>query len=179
MTSAPNLPVAGYEMTRLYFSELVYRVVNPAELAAASGLLPVDLGWDWRIAGERSFDVLLRVALAPTAERLDQVRVTVVGTFLAEQDECSVPFEKFVQLHATALLLPYIREAVSHLTARGPFGSYHLPPINVHRLMKDFVLANSTGAAQLRDDPAVVAQLGPMGEAAARLIAPPPAKNEG
>ena len=174
MNNVASLPVAGYQLQRLYFPELLYSLADSDELQDAPIERRVDLGWDWHIVGGRAFEVMLHIALRPTKDRADRVRATLVGVFVAEQEACSVPFDRFVQLHATTLLLPYLRAAVSDLTGKGPLGTYHLPPINVHQLMKDFDITDTIGAGQLRDNPEAALSLGLLNEVASKLLVKPP-----
>ncbi len=114
---------------------------------------PFTLGWDWQVAGPRTFEVALTLSIAPTREQPDEASVTIAGTFRAGPDPVAVPFSEFVQFNAPAILLPFVREAVVALTRRGPHGSFLLMPLNVQAIMAGTNPTETTGAKFLRANP--------------------------
>jgi preprotein translocase subunit SecB len=115
----------------------------------------VTFGWDWRVTGFDRFEVLVTVRYEASAERAEEVEVSVVGVFRLPVDSPSVALRDFVRVHAPGILMPYAREVVSSLTGRGFFGPVFMPPINVHSLMERMNDAVATGAQQLQENPSL------------------------
>lgn len=151
MSEVQSLPLAGYLLQKLYSPELHYFTVEVDEVSVQDER-NIRVAWDWRIVGERAFEVLLDITMCPSKQRHDQAQAKVVGYFVAMAGDQKVPFDRFVTLHAPTLMLPYVRETLSSLFARGPIGPDYLPPINVHRMAKDFDFPGATGCLQLKRD---------------------------
>jgi preprotein translocase subunit SecB len=95
------------------------------------------------------FEVTVQFGLDPSAARPEEIRVTMNGRFAPVGDRQEVSLESFAQFHAPAILMPFVREVVSGLTARGFFGALVLPPINVQSLMERQIAQAAT--ANLRE----------------------------
>jgi len=52
--------------------------------------------------------------------------------------DSNMTWEEFKDHHAVAHVIPYLREFVSNLTVRMPLPALVLPPVNVHRLLKEY-----------------------------------------
>lgn len=156
---------AGYRLERIYAAEEHYALVD-AELledvpeSPEEGARPFTLSWDWSVEGHRSFDVFLSVKIGPHGERLEEATVSMVGRFTALPGELTVPVESFITQHAPAIVMPYIREAISALTGRGFYGAFYLPPVNMLRFMQGLDRSTATGFTQLRENPEIATMFG-------------------
>src|SRR5579862_3867011 len=106
MTGAPIATGAGtgYELLRVYAVEQSYRL--RADSTQGSGSRNFRIGWDWTVAGPRTFDVALTLAANPSTEQPDEASVTIAGTFRAQEVTPTVAFEEFIRFNASATLLP-------------------------------------------------------------------------
>lgn len=77
------------------------------------------------------------------------ITATVVGLF-EEIPGGAVTLKKFAEINAPSILFPYLREAVSSITAKSHLGSVLLPPVNIaalirgerHTIESEFKVAN-------------------------------------
>lgn len=144
-----ELPLTGYEIEKIYTIHQLMEHMNPGE-PDTQGLL--DIGWDWRLLLEAdvpTFEVRLSATVEPSEDRDDFITASVVGRFRQTAEEPTVHVIDFARLHGPAILLPYLRQALSSLTSLSFYGSYYLPPINVQSLMADFDPEQTSGAKQL------------------------------
>ena len=148
MSSKPELPVSGYNLENLYCNELYLKIVETSD-ELPDEELGVGVGWDWHITKEGMFEVVFSLQLRPSKARLEEARLTLTGVFRIEGEFQTVDLKRFVSLNAPAILVPYLRETMSALTARGFYGPLHLPPVNVQTLMKDMDPETTVGARQL------------------------------
>jgi preprotein translocase subunit SecB len=148
MTDPGKLPTSGYTFDMVYTNHQSLRVVakEPGTVFEPG----VIFGWDWRRLTGSQFEVTLQFGVDPSSERPEEIRVTLSGRFTAAGPSQEVPLESFVRFHAPAILMPFVRDAVAALTARGFFGTFLLPPINVQSLMDRQDPAATTASAQLR-----------------------------
>jgi len=52
--------------------------------------------------------------------------------------DSNMTWDEFKDFHAVAHLIPYLRELISNITTRMPLPMLMLPPVNVHRLLKEY-----------------------------------------
>jgi preprotein translocase subunit SecB len=139
--------------------ELSYRVADSDEPDATAGSeRKISLGWDWRVFGKRTFEVALLAEIGPSADHADTATATVGGVFHAAAGSLSVDFAQFVREHAPAILFPYLREHISALTSRGPYGPFHLASMNIVQLVRGFDDRATEGARELETDAALAAE---------------------
>lgn len=156
---------SGYEILQVYALEQHYEVVAPEnreddlEVAGGEEEPPIGVNWDWRILKDREFEVQFGVEMPPTADLGEIIRVRFVLRAKAG-DNVSIPPISFVQAPAIAVLVPYIREAITSMSVRGPIGVRYLNPLNVPALAERFPIEESIGARQLTDDPDLAALYG-------------------
>ncbi|MEJ7758067.1 MAG: protein-export chaperone SecB [Gemmatimonadaceae bacterium] len=143
-----------YVPVRFFATDLRYATVQETETLPADELGDVTFRWDWRFVEGEFMDVLLGVTLAATRGRLEEVEVSMVGSFRLPTETPDVSLETFATLNGPAMLMPYLREAISALTSRGYFGAFTMPPINVHHLIAGMD-QNATGVRQAAADPAL------------------------
>lgn len=153
---APSEQESGYRLHRIYVADQAYRLVPPTDDLRPStqhGDRSGNVGWDWRPLGQRQFEVILHVTLDPTTATPEAAHVRIVGVFEGVGEIPSVSFREFLTANGPAILFPYAREAISTMTGRGPYGAFHLNPLNVRALGAAFDLDATEGARVLRDNP--------------------------
>lgn len=162
MDSTRKKSGSGYRLERVYVAEQEYRVEPPDALPEASD--PDDrviaFGWDWRPLGPRKFEVVLEVRVDPVKEAPERARARLLGVFEAVGEELSIPFTDFIRFNAPAILFPFAREVISTMTGRGPFGTFHLDPLNVAALLGKADLRQTTGARLLAANTEMAASFG-------------------
>lgn len=162
MVTIASSATAGYRLERVYVAEQRCRLVQltAEQVESAPGDRPVRFAWDWRPVGTRRFEVVLEVAVDAAAQVAEEALVRIVGLFEAEGEGVSVTFYDFVRYNASAILIPFAREAISTMTARGFYGTFHVNPVNVVELFKNFDISKTTGARYLNANPAIAADFG-------------------
>lgn len=164
MTS-PNSPPpnAGFELEKIFANELSFQG-HPDASAFSDEEMTFTASWDWKILDEGRFLVSLGIQLNPSRPRPETTRASIAGIFQLGTSAPTVPVPDFVRVHASTLLMPFLREALASLTSRGLHGQLLLPPMNVIELMKGFEFSGSTGATQLQafliENPALAARYG-------------------
>lgn len=139
--TAKELPLSGYAIEKVYTTDLELKHQAPDSGGRGWGF---GFSWDWRKAKDR-IEVALEVKIGPSVERAEALHARVVGQFRQTTDRPNVAIENFVQLQAVAILLPYVRQALSTLTLMSYHGVFHLPSINVAALMADYDKTKATG----------------------------------
>lgn len=66
----------------------------------------------------------------------DGFELEMTGIFSIVKDKENLNLEKFVQVNAPALLMPFVRELISNVTSRTPLPHFLLPPVNILALSK-------------------------------------------
>jgi len=150
MTQPERDLVSGYRIEAIYRVLHTYTIVDQAAVDEED--TGIAFGWNWRIAGPRTLEVLLDVALKPTKALPESIEVQIVGRFVAGEKLSLAPHD-FVRLSAPAIIMPYIRQAISESTGHGPFHARHLPPMNMVEVMAEMDFEETIGAKQLADDP--------------------------
>lgn len=157
-----NAHGSGYTLEKVYVAEQQYRLIPGVELpeSADSEDRNVDFGWDWRPVSSRRFEVVIEVNVAPAASVPEQMSVRLMGVFKAEDGPLSIAFADFLQGNAPAILFPFAREVISTMSGRGPYGAFHLNPLNVRALLSDFDISQTTGVEFLNSRPDLAADFG-------------------
>jgi preprotein translocase subunit SecB len=145
---SPKTARSGYSLERVYVVQQQYNVLDPEEVSAKSDEREVAFGWDWRAVGKRRFEVLVELTVEPSADATERASVRLFGLFSATE-KLSIKFNDFVRHNAPALLFPYAREVVSTMTGRGPFGAFHVDPLNMRDLQGLGGLEDTQGYIQL------------------------------
>lgn len=149
MSNQEPLPLTGFALAKVYAGELTFKGV-PVNDSAMSDDSALTIGWDWSFRSATEFDVTVSLRIEPSKPRPEQALASLTGIF-RKQGESSVTLQRFVQFHAPAILLPFVREAIASLTGRGLGDSYVLPPINVLTMMRNMEAAEATGMKQIRE----------------------------
>jgi preprotein translocase subunit SecB len=153
---------SGYRVERVYVGSQEYRLVDPESAADVVDVddRQVDFGWDWRPVAPRKFEVIVDLALEPTKQAPEKANVRLIGLFEAAEGQPSIPFVDFVKLNASAILFPFAREVVSTMTGRGPFGAFHIHPLNLVALLMETPVESTTGWKYLHENPALAESFG-------------------
>jgi preprotein translocase subunit SecB len=161
MTASKNLPIAGYRLDEIVATKQSHELVAASDDYPPMDEADLSFGWDWRITDDSAIEVLFSVRIAPTRERHEVISVAFVANLRVEGETQSIDLEKFVRFNAPGMLMPFVREAVASLTARGPFGTLYLPPMNIVSMMMDMDPNDTIGARQLRDSPDILQRVLP------------------
>lgn len=153
---------SGYILERIHVAEQQYRSVVAENLRDTQDPADrlVQLGWDWRPLGERRFEVVLELQCHPVTVAPEHAHVRLFGVFSAGPEVPAISFPSFVKVNATAILFPYAREVISTMTGRGPYGAFHLNPLNVAALAETFDMEQSSGAKFLSENPELATTFG-------------------
>lgn len=142
----------GYRLLKLFAYEQMCEMADQEEAEGLPLHRAPNFYWNWFPSGYREFSVWLGVFLPPSSEVPERVRVAYIADFSIDADEPRIPLESFVLHQAPTLIYPYLREAVTSLTARGVAGPYTFSTLDVREaLLPEFSFANSTGTEMLRD----------------------------
>ena len=130
-TKEPGIVFRGVYLTKLQFS---LKDKTPETLDCS---LNLSISKEIQGRKEGGKTLFLRLAADPMAgvkEKPFEMQVEILGVFDAEPDS-NLPIETFGSEQGPALLVPYLRELISNITARTPLPPLILPPINVHALL--------------------------------------------
>lgn len=155
MNERREVPASGFHLLRVITVHQEYSLASEEEVGAEGDNRRMTVNWDWSVSEDRQFDVFLGASIEGNQEAPERVNVGLVGEFVLDGSVPSMAFQTFVQTSAPAILFPYLRQIVSDLTGRGPYGPYYIPSVNVVRMMKQYDFDTTTGAGQLREDPAL------------------------
>lgn len=147
----------GYTLDGVFAVEQHFETREP-DLSDEEG--DTTISWDWRINSETGFAVWLSLGIEGPAQNPANVRVGYVAVFKRSGAEPTLDLKNFVVFSASALLIPYIRQSISWLTAAGPFEQVDFAPVNVKALL-DFVdFERSTGFLQMQESRELAAAYG-------------------
>lgn len=155
MNAGKELPTAGYRLLDVSAAYQHYSIIDAEDRdEPLQETRSTRFFWNWSVTAPRRFEVVLGILVTGTEDAPEEVDVRVVGTFAVEGEDPTLGIDTFVHTSAPAIILPYIREKITRLTADGPFGTYWLPIVNVQRLMKEtHPYEESEGARQLAQNP--------------------------
>lgn len=165
------VPSSGFSIAAVFARELRYELVavddrEGLEEAEDDQDRPITVFWDWRVVSEeRAFETVFGVELQPTKQFYERIRATYVGRFqLTDEETPALDVRDFAKANAIAFLIPYVREAISSLAGRGPFGPYILHPVNAAQLARSIPEKKTTAGDQYRSEPDLAEIFGPMEE---------------
>ena len=145
---------SGYLVERVYVGYQEYGLLDPEATPTADRRdRGVQFGWDWRPVGHRKFEVIIDLEIEPAVQAPERAKVRLIGLFEAAADEPSISFLNFVKLNASAILFPFAREVISTMTGRGPYGAFHVHPLNLAAMLKDTSIEGTTGWKYLESNP--------------------------
>lgn len=165
---------SGYRIEKVYVADQTYKIVADPDRPRATPATDrnVLFGWDWRPVSPKRFEVVITVTVEPSSDTPEHVSVRLIGVFTAHEVSVSINFSEFLRVNAPAILFPFAREAISTMTGRGPFGAFHLNPINVPSLLSGVDISVSSGHRYLQEHPEFAATFGLLVEPG---LAPAPA----
>lgn len=150
---ADQPPFSGIRVLRVYATE------QSQVLVESDDPLPEDrelkITWDWRIIAVPEFEVKVGVTLGPSGAAPETVTAAVVARFVAGGLNPKLTVRAFARYHALSFLLPYVREIITSLTARGPHGAVVLPPIYAQQVAETFDEGLTTAAKQAEADASI------------------------
>jgi preprotein translocase subunit SecB len=152
MNELNEVPTSGFRLLRVVTIHQEYSIVSGEEIASETEARGLTVNWDWSVSKDRQFDVFLGADLAGNQEAPETVNVGVIGEFAIAGVATSMAVRSFVQTAAPAIMFPYLRQIISDLTGRGPYGPYYLPSVNVVRMMQRYDFEATRGAHQLREN---------------------------
>jgi preprotein translocase subunit SecB len=136
----------------VFVREAVFSDMGVDQPIVAPGMVDANLGL--RVGHKFSDDgrmcsVLLSVKIEPPegVPAFKELRATVEGIFGVGPDKDPKDLQKFVELQAPALLVPYLRETISRLTSTARVSTLVLPPLNMVKVMGDMKKSVGAGAA--------------------------------
>ena len=87
-------------------------------------------------SSKKNLKVNLEVSLFEKSENPPmKLSILSVGYFSVKEEEKSPVLREFSGVHAPAMMLPFIREAVASLTMKAGFPPLLLPPLNIYTLI--------------------------------------------
>lgn len=146
---------AGYRIDKVYVADQEYKIIPAGEVSSDIAVAdrPVNFGWDWRPISARRFEVIIKVSIDPVKLAPEKLSVRLIGLFSAEEGEQSIALPQFLKYNGPAILFPFAREVISTMSGRGPHGAFHLNPLNVISLVKEFEYTKTTGYEFLEASP--------------------------
>lgn len=150
MTSERPAPETGFRLESIFFPlQHCETVDRDSETVKAVESEQIRIGWDWAwLEQPRLFEVAVSIDREPTTERPEVVHLKAVGRFSVSGSPPVMATEQFALRNATAILIPYLRQAFTSLTGNGPFGAQLLQPINVISAVERFDPKQATAAKQ-------------------------------
>ncbi len=150
-----STPATGYSLEAVHTVRASYGI-EPDPEASLDAEREIGFLWDWHVNSPTQFAVVLGAKIGPSDTDRDELEAIVVGTFEILGEMQSVDLKGFVALNGPAVLMPYLRQALTALSGQGPFGAFYLPPVNIKALSDDFDTEAATGTVQLKDNPSLI-----------------------
>lgn len=102
-----------------------------------------------------SMTVFIKATVVPPEDvpLMKDLSVTVSGTFTMSGEGAAARLREFGLSQAPLLVWPYVRQAISNVTAQSRFGAFVIPPINMQTVLEEMrkknkELADDTAAAK-------------------------------
>ena len=128
----PGIRLVGIVVERIRFDDI-----------PAGGTRPKNLSYVARIERRRGTDgefaeavVHMVVKPAPPEDSLFLLEVSVAGRFELDKSAPNMPLDEFMRLNGPTIVIPFVREMVTNITARSRNGIVFLPAINVVELVR-------------------------------------------
>lgn len=140
--------VSSDQLSALQFSRVWVREAvfvddeSSQEAIAPQDIKGIGITLDVKVAFSENRDramVMLRASLEPPAAQRYFVKLSaaVEGAFSVASGSEPQLLERFASLQAPVLLLPYLRQVFSELTAQSRLGAMLLPPLNMAGVMQE------------------------------------------
>src|SRR5690606_14268828 len=139
---------AGYRLLAVKAIHQEYAVLDEDELPDGTpDERSLGFSWDFMVLDADNFSVMVALNVRGNKAAPDQARAMLVGEFEVK-GEPRIKRIDFIKSNAVAMLLPYAREVIAGLTSRG-LGAFHVPALNVLRVLEDHPLEETSGYAEL------------------------------
>lgn len=124
----------GIKFERVFLSKLKYELpaVEPGKFK-----YDINLASSYKIDGEKLIYSL-------TLKLYDKFELEITGIFTTIKGKENLSLDKFADINAPILLVPFLREILSNITSRTPLPHLLLPPINISALRKKAETAESS-----------------------------------
>ena len=150
--SRPPAGETSFRVEGVYFPRQDYRCVTFSNPDEAPKERELTFAWDWRFSGPGRLEVKVELKMGPSTEFSEAVSLVGIGAFSIMSGLTQDHLLGFVKVSAPAFVFPYLREALTSLTSKGPYGPVLLSPMNVSSLTADFDPKKTTGWQQLEED---------------------------
>ncbi len=133
--------LSALRFERVWVREATFVDVEETELAPTNELEGIEILLDVKVTygdgGDRAF-VTVRATLEPPADKRLFAKLTaaVEGVFTLRDAPDRTVLAGFASLQAPVLLVPYLRETITSLTAQSRLGPVLLPPLNMAEVIK-------------------------------------------
>lgn len=135
----------SYQLEELYPLEQYYRLLQPDTMTGEGKGFDMSVYWNWYVAGSGRIAVVLGVRAMGTKEVPEEVRATAVAVFSIQRPEPDVPLQTFLQRDGPAMMVPYLQEIFTSLTARSRTGILNLLPFDLSDLPETHPFTESAG----------------------------------
>ena len=83
-----------------------------------------------------SLEVNLEVSLFEKSENPPmKLSILSTGYFSVKEEDKKAVLKEFAEIHALAMMLPFVRETIASLTVKAGFPPLLLPPLNIYALI--------------------------------------------
>ncbi len=147
MTDLQKRHEAGLRFDWVVVRELVFEDKRERTERERFQNLSLSISVDSTIADDnKSCRVYMRMTVEQPDDvesNFEQIVAAVEGKFSVVGETPTVKLEDFVNRQAPAILMPYLRQAISAGTALSRFGQLLIPPINVVAVLEDMQKAEA------------------------------------
>jgi len=113
---------------------------NPKDIQKLFKAYEIDIDFAHHVNGDKTIQVFTKISINQNEKPLPGYRLFVEGAAvfqLDETEELTEDEEKNLKFYSTvSILIGYLRNTLSALTASSPLGPYLLPPINMADLFR-------------------------------------------
>jgi len=133
--------LSALRFERVWVREATFVDIDETEPTLTNELEGVEIQLEVKVTyadgGDRAF-VTLRATLEPPADKrlFAKLSAAVEGTFALRKGPDRAALAGFASLQAPVLLVPYLRETITSLTAQSRLGPILLPPLNMAEVIK-------------------------------------------
>jgi preprotein translocase subunit SecB len=151
--TSKDLPISVYSLVRIFAVDQHHDVVNANDSSLSADTREVAFAWDWSFREPGEFEVLLGAEIGPNKDVPETIKYAVVAHFRFDDERTADQVTQFAYRNAPTILIPYLREGISALSGRGPYGAFILPPLNMTEVIKSFNPEGASGIAELEAQP--------------------------
>jgi preprotein translocase subunit SecB len=93
--------------------------------------LSIEIGVQTRVTDDGKRGVIVLSAATDSDDQLYRFRVEMAGLVSADESSPNLEVRDYLAQQASAMMFPFLREAVASITGRGRFGPIVINPINL------------------------------------------------